>query len=145
MCDSLFHCHPLHHSFTPTEADLSVLQARHDTDYYLTVIVTNNARISSSLQLRFTVDVTPPLEGVASEGGVGSYDIDYQNNLVVIFWWAGFFDRETDIAFYRYMISDTCQNSSIFTEEMVHINNISQYTYLCMCPFESRLRMSIPT
>ena len=88
---------------------------RHDADYFLTVEVTNHARLTTTLTHQFTVDVTPPLEGVVFEGPVGSTNVDYQQELEVVIWWTGFFDRETDVLFYQLSVGTECRNDSHFT------------------------------
>lgn len=77
--------------------------------------ITNHARLTATLTHRFTVDVTPPLEGVVFEGPVGSTGIDYQQELEVPVWWTGFFDRETDVLLYQLTVGTECRNSSHFT------------------------------
>ena len=111
------------HRFSPMENDLLSTATQHDTDYYITVTVTNNAMLTTVLHHRFTVDVTPPLEGIVFDGPKGGYDIDYQNDLSLTFWWMGFFDRETDIVFYKYIIDEQCANSSQFQSDKVRTGN----------------------
>jgi hypothetical protein len=118
------------------------METQHDTDYYITVTVTNNAMLSTTLYHRFTVDVTPPLRGVVFEGPQDRQDIDYQQDLTITFWWTGFVDRETDVIYYKYSVSSHCANASHFQSDEVRIRNgtatISQY-YVC---FLSLLRLS---
>ena len=45
----------------------------------------------------------------------GEGDIDYTSDHTLQGWWAGFFDRETDVQFYQYMFGTECANSSHFT------------------------------
>lgn len=115
VCDSLDRCYTTAFQFSPTPSDLTALEARHDADYYLTVKITNHARLTATLTHRFTVDVTPPHEGVVFEGPVGSTNVDYQQQLEVSIWWTGFFDRETDVLFYQLSASTECRNDSYFT------------------------------
>ena len=42
-------------------------------------------------------------------------DADFQTSLSLTAWWSGFFDRETDIAFYQYTIDTVCANETIFS------------------------------
>lgn len=81
-------------------------QATHDTDYTIIVTATNHAHLSTTLTAQFTVDLTPPLIGNIFDGP--THDIDYTSNLELNFHWDGFFDRETDILIYQYIISTQC-------------------------------------
>lgn len=116
LCDSLSHCHTIQHTFSPLPSDFtSSHEARHDTDYYITVIVTNHALLTSSLSHHITIDTTPPLTGAIFDGPQGLGDLDFQQEFTLHGWWSGFFDRETDVAFYQYMFDTNCANSSHFT------------------------------
>ena len=116
VCDSLGHCHAVQHTFSPLSSDFtpSSHEALHDTDYYITLIVMNHALLTSSLSHHITIDTTPPLPGAVFDGPLGSGDLDYQQELTVHAWWSGFFDRETDVAFYQYVFDTMCANSSLF-------------------------------
>ena len=118
VCDSLDHCHNVQHTFSPLSSHFtpsSSHEALHDTDYYITLTVTNHALLTSSLSHHITIDTTPPIPGAVFDGPLGSGDLDYQQELTVHAWWSGFFDRETDVAFYQYVFDTTCANSSLFT------------------------------
>ena len=90
-------------------------EALHDTDYIVTVTVTNHALLSSTLSHSFTVDTTPPLPGDVFDGTPGLGDSDFQTTFELSAWWAGFFDRETDVVFYQYIFDTQCANSSVFS------------------------------
>ncbi len=113
VCDSLLHCSPVSHVLQPSLSELTNTLALHDTDYIVTVTVTNHARISTTLSHTFTVDATPPLQGHVIDGN-GSHDIDYQTDFILTASWSGFFDRESDVAFYQYVFGTWCVNSSHF-------------------------------
>lgn len=104
------------YAFSPTASGFpSSSLARHDTDYHITVRVTNHAFLSSSLTQQFTVDTTTPLTGAVFDAPSGMPDIDYQTSPSLSAWWSGFFDRETDIAFYQYAFGTRCVNASTFS------------------------------
>ena len=112
VCDPLNHCTPRNFSVRP--GDFTDPQALHDTDYVVTVVVTNHAQLSSTLSHVFTVDTTPPLQGNVMDDNE-SHDIDYQTNLDLSARWSGFFDRETDVMVYQYVFDTQCANSTPFT------------------------------
>ena len=116
MCDTVSHCHMTTHNINPTSADFpSSSLTRHDTDYIITVTVTNHARLSSSSSIKITVDLTPPVPGVVLEGNPGQPELDYQLSDSVTIRWSGFFDPETAIVFYQYAIATECLNVSLFS------------------------------
>lgn len=116
VCDSVGHCSAVHYSFSPQLSDLLLPLANHDAEYYITVIATNHAFITTQLSLVFTVDTTPPLPGVVLDGFPMEPDVDYTNNGGTLGgWWQGFFDRESDVMFYQYAFADECANTSVFT------------------------------
>ena len=115
FCDSLLHCSLAQYSFSPLLSNFfSSSEALHDTDYTLSVTVTNFARLSSTLEHSFTVDTTPPTPGAVFDG-LQLPDIDYQDHLTLNAWWTGFFDRETDIPFYQYIFANSCADADIFS------------------------------
>ena len=115
VCDSVGHCSSIDYTYSPEETNLNISRTNHDTNYYITITATNHALLSSSTSLIFTVDTTPPLPGAVFDAPLGETDIDYQTTPTLTGWWAGFFDRETDILFYQYMFGKECGNSSVFT------------------------------
>ena len=125
FCDSLLHCSLAHYSFSPLQSDfLSSSEALHDTDYLLSITVTNFARLSTTLDHFVTVDTTPPTTGAVFDGQ-RSPDIDYQDHVTLDAWWTGFFDRETDVAFYQYIFANSCAVASVFNYPL---NESSQAT-----------------
>lgn len=116
VCDSVGHCSLVHHSFSPQLSDLLLPLANHDAEYYITVMATNHAFITTQLSLVFTVDTTPPLPGVVLDGLPMAADVDYTDNGRTLGGhWQGFFDRESDVMFYQYVFADECANTSVFT------------------------------
>ena len=126
FCDSLLHCSIAQYSFSPILSNFhSSSEALHDTDYTLSVTVTNFARLSSTLEHSFTVDTTPPTPGAVFDG-IQLPDIDYQNHLTLSAWWTGFFDRETDIPFYQYIFADYCAVADVFSYPLNATSGVSQ-------------------
>ena len=83
--------------------------------------VSNHARLPTSLTRQITIDTTPPLPGAVFDASFESPDRDFVSHdpggsvLQLESWWTGFFDRETDVAFYQYVFTDHCANESYFT------------------------------
>ena len=104
------------HSIGFLSTDFQTSKATHDTDYYLTVTATNHAQLQASLTKQFTVDLTPPLKGAVFEKNFNRdlLDIDYQTTYSFIVEWEGFFDRETSIIVYQYIIDSECKDSGSF-------------------------------
>lgn len=119
MCNSIDHCYALRHRTSPLPTDLQSLTGSHDTDYYITVVVTNWAYLQTQLTQQITIDTTPPLEGVVYDGD-SSGDIDYQQDHSIRAWWTGFFDRESEIQFFQYTFGAGCADQSMFTIPAFH-------------------------
>lgn len=115
VCDSVQHCSTVQYAFSPPLSDLVTMVADHDTEYYITIIATNHALLSTLVSLEFTVDTTPPLPGAVFDGPPASADVDYASNLDLRGWWGGFFDRESDILVYQYVFGSECANATSFT------------------------------
>ena len=83
--------------------------------------VRNHAHLPTSLTRQITIDTTPPLPGAVFDASFESPDRDFVAHdpegsaLQLESWWTGFFDRETDVAFYQYIFADHCANESYFT------------------------------
>lgn len=99
--------------------DLHSVIVSHDTDYYITIVVTNWAYLQTQLTQQITIDTTPPLQGVVFDGD-SSTDIDYQQEHLIRAWWSGFFDRESEIRFFQYTFGTSCANQSMFTIPASH-------------------------
>lgn len=117
-CNTVTQCHDIHHTIALTSANFlsSTTAAKHDTDYFITVTATNYARLSFSLTRQFTVDLTPPLPGAVFEGPhpANLIDIDYTTSYAFTAEWKGFFDRETGIINYQYIVSTECASADSF-------------------------------
>ena len=55
------------------------------------------------------------MPGAVFDATLGSHDLDYQQEFSLNAWWTGFFDRETDVAFYQYIFGSQCANESYFS------------------------------
>ena len=116
ICDTVEHCHKKTYTITFISSDFTTTKAKHDTDYYLTITAYNHAQLPTSLTHQFTVDLTPPLSGNVFEGNSenGILDLDYQESLSFMIRWEGFFDRETSILTYQYIIDIECKTAASF-------------------------------
>lgn len=116
VCDSLGHCSLTHYSLSPiTSHFITSHTTLHDTEYYITVMATNYALLTSTLTHTFTTDTTPPITGFVMDAEFGSHDVDYTQHTTVAAWWADFFDRETSILIFQYQFGTECANSSAFS------------------------------
>jgi len=105
--------------------DLTPLTVSHDTDYYITVVVTNWAYLQAQITQQITIDTTPPLQGFVFDGSTG--DIDYQQEHAITAWWTGFFDRESNVMFYQYIFDTSCADDSVFA--IPAYQNVSSHHY----------------
>ena len=117
VCSPLDNCSFTDYSFSPLSSHFASSSnlTLHDTEYYITVMATNHANLTSSLTHKITTDTTPPLPGVVMDAGSGSHDLDYISNTSLAAWWAHFFDRETSILTFQYHFGSECINESYFT------------------------------
>lgn len=133
MCSSIGHCYVQRHRVSPLPTDLHSLTVSHDTDYYITVVVTNWAYLQTQLTQQITIDTTPPLQGVVHDGN-SSRDIDYQQPRLITAWWSGFFDRESEIQFYQYTFGTSCTNQSVFGIPAFHNVSVSLHCTVLEIP-----------
>ena len=119
VCSSVRSCSSVHYNFSPQSSDLNTTEANHDAEYHITIKATNHALLSSSISLVFTVDTTPPLPGAVFDAPPAQLDVDYVRDGNLTGWWTGFFDRESDILFYQYVLGLNCANSSSFTFPLI--------------------------
>lgn len=78
---------------------------------------------------QITIDTSPPQTGTVHDGLNELPDIDYQQDFHLDFHWDGFFDPESGVQYYKYIISDYCwtkQDLIASTEVHYQINDISQ-------------------
>jgi hypothetical protein len=53
------------------------------------------------------VDITPPHAGAVHDGLPGNPEIDYQQGTDLKAYWDQFFDRESGVLFYQYIVGTT--------------------------------------
>ena len=120
LCNTVTQCNKIPHPIIPISTNFISSRATvagHDTDYYITVTATNFARLSTSLTRQLTVDLTPPLSGYVFEGPVtasNAIDIDYTTSFEFTATWSGFFDRETAVLTYQYIVDTQCATVDSF-------------------------------
>lgn len=88
----------------------------------------NNARLYSSTTLKITVDLTTPLVGSVMEGLPQQTEVDYQQQDNVTIHWGGFFDRETAIPFYQYIVATECVGMDSFQYPLTSTSLAQQTT-----------------
>ena len=117
VCSSLDNCSLTDYSFSPLISHFSPSShlTLHDTEYYITVLATNHAHLTSSLTHTITTDTTPPLTGVVMDAALGSHDLDYTTNTTLVASWGDFFDRETSTLTFLFHFGSECINESYFT------------------------------
>ena len=122
VCDSHDHCSFTHYTLSPLTSHFTSshhIVTLHDTEYYITVMATNHALLTSSLTHTFTTDTTPPITGIVMDAGPGSHDLDYTQTNTLMTWWADFFDRETSILTFQYHFGTECVNASSFSYPLI--------------------------
>lgn len=58
--------------------------------------------------LQITIDISPPQAGDVHDGLPGSPEVDFQQEFYLNFYWNGFFDSESGVKYYKYVVSDHC-------------------------------------
>ena len=66
------------------------------------------------------MDITPPHAGAVHDGLPGNPEIDYQQGTDLKAYWDQFFDRESGVLFYQYIIGTTCADKSNFDLNKTH-------------------------
>ncbi|XP_022088109.1 uncharacterized protein LOC110977889 isoform X2 [Acanthaster planci] len=107
LCIPLGDCYAMYYGFNP---DVHI--GGHSSDYFVGLTVTNHARLVANKTIKVTVDSTPPEAGVVHDGMLGSKEVDYQVGRDLWAHWEGFVDRESGVAFYRYLFDDLCWDDS---------------------------------
>ncbi|CAC5375358.1 unnamed protein product [Mytilus coruscus] len=80
----------------------------HDSDYFIEITVVNKAMLMSVLTKKITIDTSRPQSGSVHDGLPGSPEIDFQQDLYLNFHWYGFFDPESGIKYYKYIVANYC-------------------------------------
>ena len=75
--------------------------------------------------LQITIDITPPHAGVVHDGLPGNPEIDYQQVYVLNVYWDQFFDRESGVYFYQYIVGPSCENKHTFDLDLTTNPNVS--------------------
>ncbi|CAC5375033.1 unnamed protein product [Mytilus coruscus] len=71
-----------------------------------------------------TIDISPPQTGSVHDGLAGIPEVDYQQELYLNFHWDGFFDPESGVKYYKYVVSDHC-----WSKEVLFHSNEGTETY----------------
>jgi hypothetical protein len=72
------------------------------------------------------LDITPPHAGVVHDGLPGNPEIDYQQGYVLNVYWDQFFDRESGVYFYQYIVGPSCENKHSFDLDLTTNPNVSK-------------------
>ncbi|XP_046365956.1 uncharacterized protein LOC124141846 [Haliotis rufescens] len=86
----------------------------HGSDYHLEVTVSNHAKLTTKMEFKITLNVSPPHAGIVHDGQSGHPEMDYQDSLQLNAHWDGFFDNESAIAFYQYTFGPRCLQGDAF-------------------------------
>ncbi|XP_022107048.1 uncharacterized protein LOC110988105 [Acanthaster planci] len=103
LCIPAGDCYAADYVFNPT-SDIGA----HDTDYSITLTVTNHVGLVTSATIRVTVDTSAPQAGVVYDGILGSNEVDFQEGNDLSAHWEGFFDKESGVKFYQYLFDTSC-------------------------------------
>ncbi|XP_038057739.1 uncharacterized protein LOC119729229 [Patiria miniata] len=106
-CVPLGDCYATDYGFHPT-----MHIGTHDYDYYITLTVTNQARLVTTRTIKITVDASAPQAGVVHDGIPGSSEVDYQEGSDLSAHWEGFFDKESGVKFYQYLFDYSCRTGN---------------------------------
>ncbi|XP_063447093.1 uncharacterized protein LOC134726613 [Mytilus trossulus] len=71
-----------------------------------------------------TIDTSPPQLGSVHDGLPGTPEVDYQQDLNLNFYWYGFFDPESGIKYYKYIVANYC-----WTKQNLISSNEGRETY----------------
>ncbi|XP_052071167.1 uncharacterized protein LOC127709606 [Mytilus californianus] len=102
----------------------------HDSDYFIEVTVVNKAMLTSVLTTKITIDTSPPQIGTVHDGLYELPEIDYQQDYHLDFHWDGFFDPESGVQYYKYIIANYCwtkQDLISSTEGIETYDTIASY------------------
>ena len=69
---------------------------------------------------QITIDISPPHAGVVHDGLKGNPEIDYQQGMVLEAYWDQFFDRESGVFFYQYIVGTSCADKNNFDLNQTH-------------------------
>ncbi|CAG2242937.1 unnamed protein product [Mytilus edulis] len=86
----------------------------HEYDYFIEITVTSIANLTTVLTRKITIDVSPPHSGAVHDGLQGNPEIDYQQGMDLNAYWDQFFDRESGVFFYQYIVNTSCADKTDF-------------------------------
>ncbi|CAG2233138.1 unnamed protein product [Mytilus edulis] len=99
----------------------------HEYDYFIEISVTSIAKLTTGLTKKITVDISPPHQGAVHDGQPGNPEIDYQQGMDLHAYWDQFFDRESGVFFYQYIVKTTCADKTDFVLDGSNPNIIETY------------------
>ena len=82
----------------------------HHREYYITINVTNNARLRTTQQVDILIDASSPSVGVVMEGlsDDDKAEMDFTSHDVTPVRWHGFLDHESGVMLYRAVLAERC-------------------------------------
>ncbi|XP_076085327.1 uncharacterized protein LOC143056126 [Mytilus galloprovincialis] len=86
----------------------------HEYDYFIMISVTSIANLTTVLTRKISIDISPPHSGVVHDGLQGNPEIDYQQGMDLNAYWDQFFDRESGVFFYQYIVNTSCADQTDF-------------------------------
>ncbi|XP_052067298.1 uncharacterized protein LOC127706680 [Mytilus californianus] len=102
-------------------------RGKHDSDYYIEIAVKNKALVQTVLTKKITIDTSPPHPGVVHDGLAGNPEIDYQQGMDLNAYWDQFFDKESGVFFYQYLVDTSCADKSAFSLDINNTNIVETY------------------
>ncbi|CAC5386466.1 unnamed protein product [Mytilus coruscus] len=99
----------------------------HEYDYFIEISVTSIAQLTTVLTRKITVDISPPHPGAVYDGQQGNPEIDYQQGMDLHSYWDQFFDRESGVFFYQYIVNTTCADKTDFVLDGSNPNIVETY------------------
>ncbi|CAC5386461.1 unnamed protein product [Mytilus coruscus] len=99
----------------------------HEYDYFIEISVTSIANLTTVLTRKITVDISPPHSGAVHDGQQGNPEIDYQQGMDLNAYWDQFFDRESGVFFYQYIVNTTCADKTDFVLDGSNPNIVETY------------------
>ncbi|XP_076113973.1 uncharacterized protein LOC143082259 [Mytilus galloprovincialis] len=102
-------------------------RGNHDSDYYIEIAVKNKALVQTILTKKITVDTSPPHTGVVHDGLPGNPEIDYQQGMDLNAYWDQFFDRESGVFFYQFLVDTSCADKSAFSLDINNTDIVETY------------------
>ncbi|KAK3589130.1 hypothetical protein CHS0354_017096 [Potamilus streckersoni] len=120
-CPMIGVCENFSYMFRPDNlVERNTQRGQHNRDYFITIIVTNNARLVTVEELDILIDDSPPATGVIEEGSSFEPDLDYASGGNITLNWDGFLDHESGIKLYSVGIANRC----LTLEELQHKSTV---------------------